>query len=377
MPSQTTTKTLTLTELLTHLVRMPTLSSDHATNNAALDWVQDQLHDLPLHLKRFEQSGRSSLVATTTGTKDPKNPRLWLLGHMDVVGIDDPALFTPVIRDGRLIGRGAFDMKYALAIFIKLFQDLGPELANYDLGLIINTDEETDGRYGAGYLVEQGYRGQAVLNPECGTPWHLDTGVKGCSFWHLTAKGAAAHGSRPWEGDNALDRLIRFVQEVQRHAVLEPCGDNRHLHHSITLSRLSGGNSFNQVAECAEADLDIRRLPGTSIEHIQAWIDEAKAAVPGVEATLTVQTDPFTVAETKPVQLLRTIVKQVTGHPPVDMVAHGSGDSRHFAYHDIPVLILPGPGGNHHGPQEWMDLAGLEQYYTVVRQFAHDWAKTA
>src|ERR1041385_2774437 len=135
MPTAESTKpaTKTLTDILSHLIRMPTLTADHATNRAALDWVEEQLHELPLRIQRLEHKGVSSLVATTPAVKNPKRPRLWLAGHMDVVP-GDPKDFPPRVHDGKLFGRGAFDMKYGLAVFIKLLRELGPDLAKYDLG---------------------------------------------------------------------------------------------------------------------------------------------------------------------------------------------------------------------------------------------------
>jgi acetylornithine deacetylase/succinyl-diaminopimelate desuccinylase-like protein len=84
MPTtESATITKTITDLLSHLVRMPTVTSNAATNRAALDWVEEQLAGLPLRVKRYEQNGHPSLVATTR--QSTKQPRLWLCGHLDVV----------------------------------------------------------------------------------------------------------------------------------------------------------------------------------------------------------------------------------------------------------------------------------------------------
>src|ERR1700751_2829536 len=109
MPTVTSTSTDTIVELLSHLVRFPTMSKDRATNQVALDWVEEQLSHLPLKFHRYEHQGFASLVATTPAVTDPKNPRLWLAAHMDVVE-GPPAAFVPRVENGRLHGRGTHDM---------------------------------------------------------------------------------------------------------------------------------------------------------------------------------------------------------------------------------------------------------------------------
>lgn len=369
----TSPKPTTLTDLLSHLIRMPTVSSDHATNRAALDWVQEQLHHLPLTFKHLQNNGFPILIATTPGTENVKNPRLWLAGHMDVVpGATKD--FTPKIHAGKLIGRGAYDMKFAIACFIRLLQELGPDLANYDLGLMLTSDEEVGGQSGVNWLINEGYRGQAALIPDGGFNWEMEVGAKGIVWADLTSTGESTHASTAWRGANALDRLIAYIGNVQSHAVTEPCGDPTHAHHTINLGHLLGGNVANQVPDHATAAIDFRLPPGLQVATIQQWLDDAAAAVPGVTYTLPLSDPAYHLPHNGPVKLFRTIASELTNHTLPNVISNGASDARFFARHNIPIVSVRPTGGNQHGSGEWIDLTDLENYYNVIRRFTREWA---
>jgi succinyl-diaminopimelate desuccinylase len=373
MPTITRT-TLTLTQLLSHLIRLPTITGDQPACRSALDWIETQLAGLPLTIKRFNNHGFGSLIATTSGTTDEKNPRLWLAGHLDVIPgtvVD----FEPSIKDGRLIGRGAFDMKYAIACFIRLAQELGDDLANYDLGIMITTDEELSGAYGTRWLLDnQGYRGGAVLLPECGTSWSIETGAKGVMRWQITSYGKASHGSRPWNGVNAIELFMRFLNQLKTNVPAEPCGDEQHQHATINLGQLDGGRIANQVPDRATAMIDVRLSPGISLAEASSWFSAAARAVPGVNAHMLAGNAATTNIAGQPVALFTNIVRAETGRDLVPMISHGASDGRYFQAHGIAVISVPPTGGGQHSAHEWVDLASLNQYYAITRRFAREWA---
>jgi succinyl-diaminopimelate desuccinylase len=375
----TTTITDTLTETLTHLVRFPTVTGDNATNSAALDWVEQQLQDLPLTIKRLENNGFPALIATTAGVKNPKNPRLWLAAHMDVVEAGSPDDFTPLVRNGRLYGRGTHDMKYSIAAYVTLLQELGSALDQYDLGLLITSDEEIGGEAGVGWLVNDcGYRGSAVLLPDTSAAWQAEVGGKGISRWVLTAKGKAGHASRPWEGINAVDELMRAVNQLRSNVPAEPCGDPQHRHASVNLSTLEGGSAINQIPNSATAQLDIRFPDGLTLAEINGWIEAATSTVPSVSARNIVEAMPYRVNATHPAMVeYETIAKEVTGHSIMHYLSHASADARWFAWKDVPVINVGITGSGYHTSPEWVDIADLAHFYEITHRFVDSWAKTA
>lgn len=367
------TQPSTITDLLSHLVRMPTISSDRSTNRAALDWVQEQLRGLPLDFKTVTHAGVSNLIATTPAVLDPKKPKLWLCAHMDVVP-GTPAEFIPTIKDGKLFGRGVFDMKYAIAIYIALLQELGADLRHYDLGLMIVGDEEVGGGGGAEHLTGLGYTGEAVLLPECGTSWNLETGAKAHSWWKVTSRGISGHAARPWQGLNAIDQLNRYLDHIHANFPSEPCGDEHHQHNTMNIGTISGGAATNQIPGLAEATIDVRLAPGTSTKQLQGYFEAATATLPSVTWNNLAADDGFTLRTDGPARLFEQIVLEMTGRRLGRSFAHASSDARFFADKGVHAITVPTTGGGQHSPEEWIDLADLAQYYSVVRRFTQEWA---
>ncbi|GAC1369449.1 MAG: M20/M25/M40 family metallo-hydrolase [Candidatus Saccharimonadales bacterium] len=371
MPTLTTY--LTLTQLLIELVEQPTVTSDTHVSAATLDWIAGRLRRLPLTVHRLNNQGIPALVATTPAA-DPKNPRLWLAGHIDVVPAASGA-FQARIDGGRLYGRGAYDMKYAVACFLRLLEELGPELAQYDLGFLLTADEETGGTQGARWLVEEhGYRGQAVLLPECGNSWTIETAAKGTMSWQLRARGVSSHASRPWNGTNAIDQLTAFVAHLKTNVPAEPCGDEDHIHDTISLGHLSGGSVANQIPGVAGGLLDIRLAPGTSLADVKLWFDTAARTVPGVDAHMIHGSGPTANLLEGPAAVFAGMARDVAGVTLTPTVSHGASDGRYFSVYNIPVISVPPTGGGQHSDTEWIDLASLEQYYEIVRRFTQVWA---
>jgi succinyl-diaminopimelate desuccinylase len=373
MPPAIHQSSKTLTDVLSRLIGFPTITSNHATNRAALDWVQERLVGLPLIMRRYEHNGYPSLIATT---KNAKTPKLWLVAHIDVV-TSAPAGFKAKVSNGRLHGRGAHDMKFALASFIVLLEELGQDLVNYDLGLMVTSDEEVGGFDGVKWLINsQGYSSNAALIPDSGGSWQMEAGAKGIMWWELEATGKSTHASRTWDGVNAIDEVTKFVESVRSNVPAEPCGDPLHQHSTVNLSSLVSGGATNQVPGSATARLDIRYTPDLTAETISSWIQESEAQVPTVKAKVLLEDHPYQIRNEGPVTVYQDIVRQVTGHGVTFSTAHGSSDARHFAQVGIATINVCPTGSGFHVPDEWVDISDLENFHEINRRFVGSWARS-
>jgi succinyl-diaminopimelate desuccinylase len=113
-----------LTQLLSKLVAFKTVSGDLPAALTCTEYVENYLLERGMRVQRHMYNEVPSLVATTKATKSPK---VLLQAHLDVVPCPK-TLFNLTENDGRLIGRGVFDMKFAGAVFLKLVDDLQDEL---------------------------------------------------------------------------------------------------------------------------------------------------------------------------------------------------------------------------------------------------------
>ncbi len=191
----------------------------------AVDGVQGDLYP--------SAANRSNLVARLPGRRG--RPRLLLMGHTDVVPIDDPAQwkyppFSATVADGRIWGRGACDMKDLLTAELMAFLIL--KRANVslegDLILAAAADEETGGDYGFGWLAKNApdaIRAEFAINEGVGTSVPLDkghaymmpVGEKGRLEVRISLRGRGAHAASPWYGDNVSFKLAEIISRIEHY----------------------------------------------------------------------------------------------------------------------------------------------------------------
>ena len=162
-----------------------------------------------------EQMGVRGLPVTVAevGPADGK-PVLLLHGHLDVVpGRQEQ--FIPRIEGDRLYGRGAYDMKGALACLLLALADLrSQDQVRVRLGIVPDEESEEETDRGGDRLVEAGFVGDFAIT---GEPTDLNVGVaaKGVLAMRLLVSGRAAHGATPWLGENAILRAYEVFREVE------------------------------------------------------------------------------------------------------------------------------------------------------------------
>lgn len=352
---------------LSELIRFKTLTQDHAINLHALHWILKQVQDLPPHAKILHVNGFPSLIMTTRNTM---TPRLWLQAHIDVVPASEE-MFEARFDGNRFVGRGAFDMKFAIACYLQLVQELGKQVSQYDFGMMITSDEETGGQHGVKALLDQGYRSEATFLPDGGKDWQFVSASRG--IWHLraTCKGESQHGARPWLGKNAIVKLMRFTEELLEFFPKEPCNIENHFHNSMNVSTVSGGTAMNQIPDLAEAQYDIRYVV-EDYQKLNAWMDAVLKKYPEIRIETLATGKGYQVDRQNPYFLVYQQCLTKHGVTPSFEITHGSSDARYFAEYDIPVIVLRPVGGGHHSADEWIDLGELEKFYQVLRDFVQE-----
>lgn len=352
-----------ITQILGDLVAFQTVTGKREAALGCLGYIEAYLMQRGLHMVRHEYNGYPSLIATTHETKRPK---LLLQAHIDVVAAPDHC-FNLQKKDEKLLGRGVFDMKFAAAAFMKVVDELQEKLQDYDFGIMITSDEELGGKDGVRALLDAGYGADVCVLPDGGDNWAIETTHKGCWIGRMKTKGTAAHGSRPWEGDNAIDRLVDALRDIRK------MFEEQHVDSdTLSINKISGGAVINQVADNAEAALDMRFISDQNFEklykQIEAVAEGHKASletVVHIPITKTDINDPF-------VASFMQIAENIRGGPLKQSRSLGVSDARFFAERGIPVILLRPAGGSAHGDNEWIDKAGLEQYCQILKAYIEE-----
>jgi acetylornithine deacetylase/succinyl-diaminopimelate desuccinylase-like protein len=225
-----------VTELLQALIRNKcvndgTETSGNETRNA--ETLRAYLEEAELDIELFEKvPGRASIVSRLYGT-DPTAPTLLLLGHTDVVPVNEATWtvdpFGGELDDqGRIWGRGAIDMLNLTASMAVAMKQLVTNRQRGDVVFVGVADEEAGGAYGAEFLVDEhrdAVQADFVLTESGGIPMptpvgprvYAAVGEKGYVEARLRIKGIAGHASMPYGSDNAIVTAAKVVKALERH----------------------------------------------------------------------------------------------------------------------------------------------------------------
>ena len=314
------------------------------------------MKDLGLTVRVYEfKPGRPSVVGLLSGVKE--KPTLMFNGHMDTVPVGDKDLwsvdpFEGVLRDGRIYGRGAADMKGALAAMIASVKAIVESEVRLRGRLILTfvADEEVTG-YGTRDLIRRGYRADFAI---VGEPNELNvqTAHKGVLWLKVVTRGKAAHASVPHQGVNAIYRMADICLALEKMNSLL-AGRKHSLLGSPTINvgTIKGGIKTNIVPDYCEITIDRRLIPGEKPIDVKQEIEETLESLGGKTSKLQFELEVLNLAEPSEtpqdeliVQVARKAVKEVIGRDPGVTGFTATCDMRFLVNEaGIPTIIL-GPG---------------------------------
>ena len=348
-------------ELLKELIKID--SSTKEKGNYAIEYCSDYLKSHGIEGKIFENNGFKSYVAVL-GEGDKT---LVLNGHVDVVSGKENQ-FIPLEDEKVIVGRGSADMKGGCAAMIGAFIRLNwvKEKLSGKIMLQLVSDEEIGGKNCSGYLVENGYVGDFVI---CTEPTNLKISLKSKGIIRLDveSKGVSAHGSRPWEGKNAILKSIENYSVIEKLPIMN-VSSKFYEKSTANLAFISGGDIYNRVPEKSVIGLDIRYVPNIDPNDIVENIVEAvdgNVIVKAVELGVNVDQNNFYVQE-----FSKTVLKNL-GCDSIDYTAqHGGSDARFFAKLGIPAIEF-GPSGDFwHGDDEYVEKESVKILEEILFEFS-------
>jgi len=331
---------------------------------AAAGFVKGWLESRDIEVRDHDHNGLPVLVAEI-GPRDAEVPTVIFHGHLDVVP-GRPEQFEPRVEGDRMIGRGAYDMKGALAAMMCALKDLEAQERVRVRFLCVPDEEseELDERSTDGAL-ERGLKGDFAITGEP-TDMHIGIEAKGVLAMRIEVQGRSAHSSTPWLGDNAILKAIdvfRAIETLPFSRVSSELFDRP----SINLGRIQGGDALNKVPDACTMAVDIRYLPGQDPGEILAEI----RGIPEIEITRTFIHPTVTVPRTNPhVRALREAVARTNpDREALSVGRDGASDAAAFIEAGIPAVEFGPAGAGHHGPEEWVSLASMARYRRALGDF--------
>ena len=319
-------------------------------------------------------AGRPSVVGVARGTGGGAS--LMLNAHLDTVNVDGMERpHDPVVRDGRLYGRGAYDMKGGLAAIMAAGAAAARDRLAGDVIVTAVADEEHASE-GVQSVLRR-WRADACIVTE---PTHLRACVahKGFVWAQLETRGRAAHGSRPDLGVDAIVGMapaLAGIPALQRRLQARPhplLGAG-----SLHASLIAGGQELSSYPERCVLDVERRTVPGESAQDVERELHEllalAREADPRLDARLRMGLvrEPFEVDPSADiVAAVRAAAARTLGAEP-ELVGHTAWmDAAFLAAAGIPTVVFGPSGEGAHAIEEHVELESVEQVAEIVTETA-------
>jgi len=390
--------TIDLVSTLCDLVRIPSvnpmgreLQGEIYLEHRLTNYLDELFQRLGVaRLRQTMLPNRENIVARFDGAVPPEQggPLLLLEAHQDTVPVDgmiiDP--FGATIRDGRVYGRGACDIKGGMASMLWAFARLVSERpANAPTVIIACTVNEEQGSDGAMKLAELwspphrffGKRPDMAIVAE---PTRLKIVVahKGVLRWRLRTHGRAVHSSNPDQGENAIFQMGHLLRGLETYAreVVPALGVDRWVGRpSFSVGLISGGISVNTVPDACQIDVDRRLLPSES--PVDAFHHALRYCEEHLNVTVTHQR-PYLEAYGLSDDANGLLAEKLSRHARVfgggewTGVAFGT-NAPPYAMSGVPTVVF-GPGSieQAHTCDEWVAVDELQAAGEILYRFLLD-----
>lgn len=356
----------------------PSLVPGAAGEAAIAAYVAEVLARLGMQTVWHEpEAGRVSIVGEVPGRGGGRS--LMWNAHYDTVGVADmEAPFSGTLRDGRLYGRGAYDMKGSLAAQIAAAKALldAHFVLQGDVLVAAVADEEYASLGTSDLLSHYRPHGAVVTEP---TALQVCRAHKGFVWLEVETWGRAAHGSR---FDLGVDANMRMGRVLTRLETLERSLRQRPPHPlvgvpSLHAATLQGGSELSMYAARCRLGIERRTIPGETVAEVQAEIAHIlkvlEAEDPTFQAemkTLLVR-EPFEVpADARVVRAVDDAVRGVVGREAVHVGDTPWMDSALLAAAGVETVVIGPAGAGAHAAEEWVEVNSLVQLAEVLARTA-------
>ena len=397
-----------LVELTADLIRFPTINPPGEAYTPCAEYIGERLRRRGFTVSYVRGEGtpgdsdlypRTNVIARIEG-KSPGHT-VHFNSHIDVVEAGEGWTVDPFggeVKNGRVYGRGACDMKGGLAasiIAVEAYLEANPDFPGA-IEISGTVDEESGGFGGVAYLAQKGYfskpRVDHVIIPEPLNKDRICLGHRGVWWAEIETKGKIAHGSMPFLGDSAVrhmgavlgafeDELFPALDRKQTRMPVVPDGAKRS---TMNINSIHGGQTDDyfpglpspNVPDSCKIVIDRRFLLEESVDEVKAEVtsilDRLKWERPKFDYRLRdlMIVQPLMTEQDAPVSsAIASGIRQVFGREPQYVISPGTYDQKHIAriglLHDC-IAYGPGILDLAHCPDEWVGIADMVESAKVM-----------
>jgi acetylornithine deacetylase len=316
---------------------------------------------------------RPSVVGVYKGSGGGRS--LMLNGHLDTVTLEgyDGDPLKPFIKEGKLYGRGSYDMKSGVAAMLVAAARAKAQGLRGEIVVACVADEE-DASLGTEEVLRHFKTDAGVVCEP--TELELVTAHRGFVWASISTHGVAAHGSRPHLGVDAIVKMGRVLTEL---GALD-----KHLQSgtphlllgtgSLHASLISGGQERSSYPAVCKLELERRTIPGESAatlrQEIEAILEQCRQADPDFRASFEIGLERQPLETPKNAAVLEVMQRHVAGK--VSGVSYWA-DAALMQAAGIDTLMLGVVGGGAHAALEWVEVESIEKLTTTLTAFIVDY----
>lgn len=364
-----------LRKIATDLIKFRTETGNTKEIEDCFDYVLNLFGD-NVYKKVYKKDELAPVMLLAN--KDTLDFDVLLVGHLDVVPAEDK-MFEPKFEENILRGRGALDMKSFAAVGIKLLEYVVAENLPLKFGLLFSSDEEK-GSFGlAAFLQEYPeLRAKIVLDVDvAGDITKIIAKCKNPVFVKLKAKGQEAHGSTPWLGIDANEKLLQVWSNIRKkfkYFSKELSAPESTWINTVHMANIAGGGAVNVISNNCEAMLDFRLTENSSVDELKKFLDAC--LVSGVEYEIMSSSFAVVMDEKNPYILqYKKLAEEKLAKKIEFEYMGGATDSREFAQKGSIVIMHSGSGDGMHAAKEYVDWDSVESLLSVQKDFLKQLAK--
>lgn len=292
-----------------------------------------------------------------------------VLGHLDVVPASDD-MFEPKIENGKLYGRGALDMKSFAAIAFNSLEYVLEHNLDMSFGIILSTDEE-QGSNGTKAFLEAypDLKAKIVLDNDVGGDiTKIISKCKNPVFVKIITTGVEAHGSTPWEGVDANDKMLEVLNNVRKIYLPMPKKPANTWVDTVHFAKIEGGKVANIISGYCETLLDFRLIETSSLENLCKNLQSCM--IEGVKFEIVSQSVPVVMDEKNTyIQAYKKLAEEELLQKIEFEQIGGATDSREFAQRGSTVIFHSGTGEGMHSTGEYVEISSLEALAKIQIKF--------
>ena len=353
-----------IVETVEKLVEFKTTPSNFDEFERAVEYIENYFADTTIIINKEKFNNYPALHISNCGTK---HSSVMMQAHVDVVDGNDNQ-FLPVVKNGKMYGRGTADMKGFVAIAMKLMREYENQSNDISLALVLTFDEEIGSENGAKKMAELGYTGDLIINGDAGYNYSVIYGEKG--ILKIILKVEATPGRHPytWEGKNAFELLVEDYNSIIslfKNKDIATNDDNWHTTYSIYDVNVK--NEKQYPPHYAEAKMNFYFTEDLTVSEIYNLINKKikHCKVKQFIGSERVFINP----KNYHIKKLHEILTYHFKRKIEIRTENGSSDARFYANDNIPIVILKPVGEDHHGDNENLDINSLLPLFNSLREF--------